>query len=54
VAALDMIQPMPGDDFSLVALPVSFDGSRPKIRRAPPAVGEHNADLEQSQGRWPA
>jgi crotonobetainyl-CoA:carnitine CoA-transferase CaiB-like acyl-CoA transferase len=53
-AALEMIQPMPGDDFSLVALPVSFDGSRPKIRRAPPAVGEHNADLEKSQGRWPS
>jgi formyl-CoA transferase len=53
-AALDMIQPMPGDDFSLVAFPVSFDGARPKIRRAPPAVGEHNADLEKSQGRWPA
>jgi crotonobetainyl-CoA:carnitine CoA-transferase CaiB-like acyl-CoA transferase len=54
VADLDMIQPMPGDDFSLVAFPVSFDGARPKIRRAPPAVGEHNADLEKSQGRWPA
>ena len=31
-AALDMIQPMPGEDFSLVALPISFDGARPKIR----------------------
>ena len=36
-AALDIIQPMPGEDFSLVALPISFDGARPKIRSAPPA-----------------
>jgi crotonobetainyl-CoA:carnitine CoA-transferase CaiB-like acyl-CoA transferase len=54
VAALDMIQAVPGDDFSLVALPLSFDGTRPKIHRAPPAVGEHDRDLAQSQGRWPA
>jgi crotonobetainyl-CoA:carnitine CoA-transferase CaiB-like acyl-CoA transferase len=53
VAALDMIQPVPGDDFSLVALPLSFDGTRPKIHRAPPAVGEHDRDLAQSRGRWP-
>ena len=37
--ALDMIQPVPGDDFSLVALPLSFDGARPRIRRAPPKLG---------------
>jgi crotonobetainyl-CoA:carnitine CoA-transferase CaiB-like acyl-CoA transferase len=54
VTALDMIQPVPGDDFSLVALPLSFDGARPKIHRAPPAVGEHDRDLAQSRGRWPA
>jgi crotonobetainyl-CoA:carnitine CoA-transferase CaiB-like acyl-CoA transferase len=53
VAALDMIQPVPGDDFSLVALPLSFDGARPTIRRAPPAVGQHDADLVKSGGRWP-
>jgi crotonobetainyl-CoA:carnitine CoA-transferase CaiB-like acyl-CoA transferase len=53
VAALDMIQPVPGDDFSLVALPLSFDGVRPKIRRAPPAVGQHDADIVASRGRWP-
>jgi crotonobetainyl-CoA:carnitine CoA-transferase CaiB-like acyl-CoA transferase len=51
--ALGMIQPVPGDDFSLVALPLSFDGMRPAIRRAPPSVGEHDADVERSQGRWP-
>jgi crotonobetainyl-CoA:carnitine CoA-transferase CaiB-like acyl-CoA transferase len=53
VAALDMIQPVPGDDFSLVALPLSFDGARPKIHRAPPAVGEHDPELAQSRGGWP-
>jgi len=52
-AALDMIQPVPGDDFSLVALPISFDGARPGIRRAPPRVGEHDAEVATSGG-WPA
>jgi crotonobetainyl-CoA:carnitine CoA-transferase CaiB-like acyl-CoA transferase len=50
-AALDMIQPMPGDDFSLVALPVSFDGARPTIRTAPPSVGEHDAAFAAGE-RW--
>jgi crotonobetainyl-CoA:carnitine CoA-transferase CaiB-like acyl-CoA transferase len=52
-AALDMIQPVPGDDLSLVALPISFDGARPGIRRAPPRVGEHDAEVATSGG-WPA
>jgi crotonobetainyl-CoA:carnitine CoA-transferase CaiB-like acyl-CoA transferase len=52
-AALDMIQPMPGDDFSLMALPVSFDGARPRIRRAPPGIGEHDAEIAKSGGAWP-
>jgi crotonobetainyl-CoA:carnitine CoA-transferase CaiB-like acyl-CoA transferase len=52
-AALDMIQPVPGDDLSLVALPISFDGARPGIRRAPPRVGEHDAEVAKSGG-WPA
>jgi len=51
--ALGMIQPVPGDDFSLVALPLSFDGARPSIRRAPPAVGQHDADVQRARGRWP-
>jgi len=50
-AALEMIQPMPGDDFSLVALPISFDGARPKIREAPPSVGQHDAAFAAGQ-RW--
>ena len=40
-AATGMIQPVPGEDFSLVALPLSFDGARPGIRLPPPKAGEH-------------
>jgi len=52
-SALGMIQPVPGDDFSLVALPLSFDGQRPSIRRAPPAIGAHDAERDASGGGWP-
>ena len=52
-AALDIIQPMPGDDFSLVALPLSFDGARPKIRSAPPSIGEHDKSFAAGE-RWRA
>jgi crotonobetainyl-CoA:carnitine CoA-transferase CaiB-like acyl-CoA transferase len=51
VAALDMIQPVPGDDFSLVALPLSFDGARPKIVQAPPTIGEHDKSFAGGE-RW--
>jgi crotonobetainyl-CoA:carnitine CoA-transferase CaiB-like acyl-CoA transferase len=44
-AAIGMIQPMPGDDYELVALPLSFDGARPGIRRAPPKPGEHTREI---------
>jgi crotonobetainyl-CoA:carnitine CoA-transferase CaiB-like acyl-CoA transferase len=43
--ALGMIQPVPGDEYELVGLPLSFDGVRPGIHRAPPRPGEHNAEL---------
>jgi crotonobetainyl-CoA:carnitine CoA-transferase CaiB-like acyl-CoA transferase len=52
--ALGMIQPVPGDDFSLVALPLSFDGARPSIRRAPPSVGQHDAEIQRNPKHWPA
>ena len=51
--ALGMILPVPGD-FSLVALPLSFDGARPGIRRPPPSVGEHDGEVAKSGGGWPA
>jgi crotonobetainyl-CoA:carnitine CoA-transferase CaiB-like acyl-CoA transferase len=44
--AIGIIQPLPGDDYEVVSLPLSFDGQRPPIRRAPPRIGEHNAELK--------
>jgi crotonobetainyl-CoA:carnitine CoA-transferase CaiB-like acyl-CoA transferase len=44
--ALGMIQRLPGDDYDVVALPLSFDGVRPGIRRAPPRIGEHDAEIK--------
>jgi formyl-CoA transferase len=39
VRALDMIQPVPGVDFTLTGLPVSFDGERPAVAGAAPLLG---------------
>jgi crotonobetainyl-CoA:carnitine CoA-transferase CaiB-like acyl-CoA transferase len=50
-AALGMIQPVPGDEISLVGLPLSFDGRRPTIRRAPPAIGQHNDEFPRRRAR---
>ena len=38
-----MAQPVPGEDFTLTALPLSFDGERPAHSRVAPRLGEHNA-----------
>ncbi len=43
VQALDMFQTVPGEDFTLTALPISFDGSRPHIRAGAPRLGGANA-----------
>ena len=43
--ALGIVQRVPGDDYELIGLPLSFDGERPPIRRAPPGIGEHNAEV---------
>lgn len=43
--ALDLIHPMPGTSMRFVALPVSFDGQRPRVRSAPPALGAHTQQL---------
>jgi formyl-CoA transferase len=48
VKALDMVQAVPGEDFALVALPLSFDGERPKVKSAAPRLGEHNARVERA------
>ena len=49
--ALGMVQKVPGDDYSVMALPLSFDGVRPAIRRAPPAIGEHTAEVRAERRR---
>jgi crotonobetainyl-CoA:carnitine CoA-transferase CaiB-like acyl-CoA transferase len=46
--AVEMLQRAPEGSMSLVGLPLRFDGERPPLRRAPPALGEANdliADL---------
>ena len=43
--ALGILQGVPGDDYELVGLPLSFDGARPPLRRAPPRRGEHNGEI---------
>ena len=43
--AIGIIQSLPGDDYDVVSLPISFDGQRPPIRRAPPRLGEHNEEI---------
>ena len=42
VQALGMLQPVAGEDFSLTALPLSFDGQRPALAAAAPRLGAHN------------
>jgi formyl-CoA transferase len=49
--AMEMLQPVPGEDFSLVALPISFDGERPRIRRVAPRLGEHTDEMLDSAAR---
>ena len=54
--ALGIVQPVPGDDeLTLIALPLSFNGQRPGIRRPPPKkIGEHDHEVAAAKGRWPA
>ena len=53
--ALGIVQPVPGDDeLSVIALPLSFNGVRPSIRRPPPRkIGEHDHEVKAAKGRWP-
>jgi crotonobetainyl-CoA:carnitine CoA-transferase CaiB-like acyl-CoA transferase len=44
-AAVGMIQPAPDKDMALVGPPLAFDGRRPPLRRSPPALGQHNAEV---------
>jgi formyl-CoA transferase len=45
VVALGLSQPIPGEDFHLTGLPLSFDGDRPALRSAGPRLGQHNAEV---------
>lgn len=42
VQALEILAPVPGEDFSLTALPLSIDGTRPALAAAAPRLGAHN------------
>jgi crotonobetainyl-CoA:carnitine CoA-transferase CaiB-like acyl-CoA transferase len=43
--ALEMLQPSPDGDITLLGLPLSFDGERPTFRRSPPVLGAHTKDI---------
>ncbi len=45
VQALGLQQAVPGEDYKLTGLPLSFDGVRPSIRSAAPRLGEANTEL---------
>jgi crotonobetainyl-CoA:carnitine CoA-transferase CaiB-like acyl-CoA transferase len=42
-AALEMLQPVPNIDLTLVSLPLSLDGVRPRIKTRAPSLGQHNS-----------
>ncbi len=42
VLALEMFQHVPGEDFTLTALPLSFNGQRPHIKTTAPRLGADN------------
>jgi len=48
VQALGLLQPVPGEDFRLTGLPLSFDGERPAIRHGAPRLG---ADTDAALAR---
>jgi formyl-CoA transferase len=52
VAALGMLEPVPDLGLALMGLPLSFDGARPAIRRAPPRIGQHDAEVRDPRRRW--
>jgi crotonobetainyl-CoA:carnitine CoA-transferase CaiB-like acyl-CoA transferase len=51
--ALGIVQTPPGGEYTLIGLPLSFDGARPRIRRAPPRAGEHTDEVRRERLRSP-
>lgn len=55
VAALEILQEVPGTGVTLAGLPISFDGKRPQIRALGPQLGQDNAqrlgDAQKSHPR---
>ena len=49
--ALEILQSLPGDPLRLVGMPLRFDGQRPPLRSAAPAVGEHDAEVKTKTQR---
>ncbi len=45
VQALGMFQTVPGEDFTLTAMPMTIDGARPRISGVAPRLGDGNAAL---------
>lgn len=45
VQAIEILQPVGGEDYTLIGLPLSFDGERPPIQRRAPSLGEHTHDV---------
>jgi len=43
VRSLEMVLPVPGEDFTLTGLPLSFDGVRSALTQGAPRLGQHNA-----------
>jgi len=44
VRALEIYQPIAGEDFGLTALPISIDGERPRLAAMGPKLGEQNSE----------
>ena len=47
--ALGLLQDVPDSAMKFIGLPVSFDGARPPLRRRPPKLGEHTAEIFKSK-----
>jgi crotonobetainyl-CoA:carnitine CoA-transferase CaiB-like acyl-CoA transferase len=46
-AASGILQPVPGQDLKIVALPLRFDGERPPLPGPTPDLGEHTKDIRR-------